>query len=168
MRIVNDNIALDLIRRSNMSVNIAAKSPEDYRMDKLDKDKLELSMSGKSRGTTITSSAGKINTAGLIITGLMVSTLNGGGYPISLGSSTATVSNEKAALGASENRLGGNSPSIDKSYKKNLDYLESKNIGIDRAKEKLEQAKEDILDQAPKAALAQGNSSHRAVLHLLR
>lgn len=168
MRIDNDNIAMNTIRQSNMSVDIAAKSPEQYRMDKIKKDKVELSMSGKSQGINITSSAGKLNTAGLIITGLMVSTLNGGGYPVSLGTSTVTVSNEKAALGASENRLGGNTRSIDSSYKKNLEYLESRNIGIDKAKERLEQVKKAMLDQAPKASLAQGNSSHSAVLHLLR
>ena len=92
--------------------NLESKSSLDAGISKPIKDIVELSISGRTRSRKSIAPVRKVNTAGLIIKDLKVSTEDGEGAS-SYDASIITVSNEKSALGASENRLGHNTKNID-------------------------------------------------------
>lgn len=131
------------------------------------KDIVELSMSGKNRGQKLTVSLGKKNTAGLIVTGLKFSEGSGPEGSATVDKEVITVSNEKSALGASENRLGGNTISID-NPKESIEVGEVKNRNKDMVKELVDKIRPAMLEESVSTILAQGNSNSNAVLHLLR
>jgi flagellin len=78
-----------------------------------------------------------------------------------------TVSDERAKLGATQNRLEYKIKNLDSSSE-NLQAAESKIRDVDMAKEMVEYTKNDILQQAAQAMLAKANQAPQAVLQLLR
>ena len=77
------------------------------------------------------------------------------------------VSNERAKLGATQNRLDHTIKNLDTSAE-NLQSAESRIRDVDMAKEMMEFTKDSILQQAAQAMLAQANQAPQGVLQLLR
>ena len=77
------------------------------------------------------------------------------------------VSKERSKLGAMQNRLDHTIKNLDTSAE-NLQASEARIRDVDMAKEMMEQTKQNILQQASTAMLAQANSAPQGVLQLLR
>jgi flagellin len=77
------------------------------------------------------------------------------------------VSSQRSALGAVQNRLEHTISNIDTSSE-NLQASESRIRDVDMAKEMMEYSKNNILQQAAQAMLAQANQAPQGVLSLLR
>lgn len=166
MKIDNDTIIMNTHRQTELSNSIIPKSYSESNISKSIKDRVDLSISGMAKSIKVSVPIRKVRTAGLIITDLKVYRPSEEGSSIAFDKSIITVSNERAALGTSENRLGGNSRTIDNSNDKNIVSKESRNRDI--AKELLLQTKNNMLQEASVTFLAQGNSNSDAVLKLLR
>jgi len=78
-----------------------------------------------------------------------------------------SVSAERSKLGAVQNRLEHTIKNLDTSAE-NLQASESRIRDVDMAKEMMEQTKQQILQQASTAMLAQANTAPQTVLQLLR
>ncbi|MBZ4667042.1 MAG: fliB [Defluviitaleaceae bacterium] len=78
-----------------------------------------------------------------------------------------TVSTERSKLGAMQNRLEHTIKNLDTSAE-NLQAAESRIRDVDMAKEMMEFTKQNILQQAATAMLAQANQAPQTVLQLLR
>ena len=78
-----------------------------------------------------------------------------------------TVSEERSKLGAFQNRLEHTIKNLDNSSE-NLQAAESRIRDVDMAKEMMEFTKNNILQQAATAMLAQANMAPQGVLQLLR
>lgn len=78
-----------------------------------------------------------------------------------------SVSSERSKLGAIQNRLEHTIKNLDTSAE-NLQAAESRIRDVDMAKEMMEFTKQNILQQAATAMLAQANQAPQAVLQLLR
>ncbi|WP_315121937.1 flagellin Hag [uncultured Clostridium sp.] len=78
-----------------------------------------------------------------------------------------TVSAERAKLGANQNRLEHTIANLDNSSE-NLQAAESRVRDVDMAKEMMNFSKNNILQQAAQAMLAQANQAPQGVLQLLR
>ena len=83
-----------------------------------------------------------------------------------LDDATATVSSERAKLGAVQNRLEHTINNLGTSAE-NLTAAESRVRDVDMAKEMMEFTKNNILTQAAQAMLAQANAQPQGVLQLL-
>ena len=79
----------------------------------------------------------------------------------------ATVSSERAKLGAMQNRLDHTVNNVG-ATSENLTAAESRVRDVDMAKEMMEYTKNNILSQAATAMLAQANQAPQGVLQLLR
>ncbi|MGD7050720.1 flagellin [Rossellomorea marisflavi] len=79
----------------------------------------------------------------------------------------AKVSDERAQLGAKQNRLEHTINNLNTSSE-NLTAAESRIRDVDMAKEMMDQTKNSILSQAAQAMLAQANQQPQGVLQLLR
>jgi len=79
----------------------------------------------------------------------------------------STVSSERSKLGALQNRLEHTIKNLDTSAE-NLQASESRIRDVDMAKEMMEFTKQNILQQASTAMLAQANMAPQSVLQLLR
>ncbi len=79
----------------------------------------------------------------------------------------AQVSAQRSQLGAWQNRLEHSIKNLDTSSE-NLQAAESRIRDVDMAKEMMEQTKNNILQQASTAMLAQANQAPQGVLQLLR
>jgi flagellin len=77
------------------------------------------------------------------------------------------VSKERAKLGAQQNRLEHTIKNLDTSSE-NLQAAESRIRDVDMAKEMMNFTKNNILQQAAQAMLAQANQAPQGVLQLLR
>ncbi|WMM24205.1 flagellin [Tissierella sp. MB52-C2] len=78
-----------------------------------------------------------------------------------------SVSTERSKLGAIQNRLEHTIKNLDNSAE-NLQAAESRIRDVDMAKEMMEQTRQNILQQASTAMLAQANQAPQTVLQLLR
>ncbi len=78
-----------------------------------------------------------------------------------------TVSGERAKLGAMQNRLEHTIANVNTSSE-NLTAAESRVRDVDMAKEMMNFSKNNILQQAAQAMLAQANQQPQGVLQLLR
>ncbi len=78
-----------------------------------------------------------------------------------------TVSKQRSLLGATQNRLEHTIKNLDNASE-NLQAAESRIRDVDMAKEMMEQTRQNILQQASTAMLAQANQAPQTVLQLLR
>ncbi|MCQ4923213.1 flagellin [Tissierella carlieri] len=78
-----------------------------------------------------------------------------------------SVSKQRSALGAVQNRLEHTIKNVDNTAE-NLQAAESRVRDVDMAKEMMEQTRQNILQQASTAMLAQANQAPQTVLQLLR
>lgn len=102
------------------------------------------------------------------VKGIDVSTsANASGSLDTLDAAIKSVSDERAKLGAVQNRLDHTINNLGTSSE-NLTAAESRIRDVDMAKEMMDQTKNSILSQAAQAMLAQANQQPQGVLQLLR
>ncbi|KMT22640.1 flagellin Hag [Clostridium cylindrosporum] len=128
---------------------------------------------GANKDQTITLDIGKMTAAslGVSTTSVVISNATTS-TTISKAVSTINnainkVSSERAKLGAYQNRLEHTIANLDTSSE-NLQASESRIRDVDMAKEMMNFSKNNILNQAAQAMLAQANQQPQAVLQLLR
>ncbi len=126
---------------------------------------------GKSGGTAVTKAvAAKSLGSGTVVSGkgINISSQSAASKSITIvNSALETVSKERSKLGAIQNRLEHTIKNLDTSAE-NLQASESRIRDVDMAKEMMEQTKQNILQQASTAMLAQANQAPQTVLQLLR
>lgn len=111
---------------------------------------------------------GDMSSEALEIDAIDLSTRDGASAAITtINDALETVSSERAKLGAVQNRLEHTIKNLDTSSE-NLQASESRIRDVDMAKEMMEFTKNNILQQAAQAMLAQANQAPQGVLQLLR
>ncbi len=124
---------------------------------------------GANAGETISIVIGTdLDAAGLGVNGLTVAGNASAASTITLvNSAIAEVSTNRATLGAKQNRLEHTINNLDTAAE-NLQASESRIRDVDMAKEMMTYTKNNILNQAATAMLAQANQAPQGVLQLLR
>lgn len=123
---------------------------------------------GANENENLTLSIGDMTAAGLGLTGVSVSSQAGADAAITtINTALDKVSDQRAQLGAKQNRLEHTIKNLDTSAE-NLQASESRIRDVDMAKEMMEFTKNNILQQAAQAMLAQANQQPQGVLQLLR
>lgn len=122
---------------------------------------------GANRGQSMTFGIKDMRTAALGIASVDVGTQAGASNSISsLDGAIRSVSEQRSSLGAAQNRLEHTIRNLDTS-KENLQASEARIRDVDMASEMMEFTKNNILQQAATAMLAQANMAPQAVLQLL-
>lgn len=110
----------------------------------------------------------KLTSGATIIAGIDVSTQLAADNAIAtIDTALSTVSSERSKLGAMQNRLEHTIKNLDNTSE-NLQAAESRIRDVDMAKEMMEFTKQNILQQAATAMLAQANQTPSIVLQLLK
>lgn len=126
---------------------------------------------GANKDQTIELNIGAMTTSGLSIASLNI----GGSKKASsitaqletIDKALDTVSKERAKLGANQNRLEHTIDNVNNASE-NLQAAESRVRDVDMAKEMMNFSKNNILQQAAQAMLAQANQAPQGILQLLR
>ncbi len=120
-------------------------------------------------GTSASNAAASSTAAAVTVSGIDVSTsaANATSAIKVIDTAIQKVSDERAKLGANQNRLEHTINNLNTSSE-NLTAAESRVRDVDMAKEMMEQTKNGILAQAAQAMLAQANQQPQGVLQLLR
>ena len=123
---------------------------------------------GANKGQTISLSISGMSATSLKVDSLAVDTVANANTAISSISSAITkVSTERSKLGALQNRLEHTINNLG-TASENLTAAESRVRDVDMAKEMMTFSKNNILQQAAQAMLAQANQQPQGVLQLLR
>ena len=123
---------------------------------------------GANAGETMEISVGNMSAAGLGVDASAIDTRDNANTALSaVDTAINTVSNERAKLGAYQNRLEHKINNLNTSSE-NLQAAESRIRDVDMAKEMSTYTKNNILSQAATAMLAQANNAPQSVLQLLR
>ncbi|MGY0375127.1 flagellin Hag [Clostridium sp. JNZ J1-5] len=126
---------------------------------------------GANSGQTIALNIGKMNASALGVDAAKVkvdgTAASITGMITTIDTAINTVSEERAKLGANQNRLEHTIANLDNSSE-NLQAAESRIRDVDMAKEMMNFTKTNILSQAAQAMLAQANQAPQGVLQLLR
>ena len=123
---------------------------------------------GANAGDTFSITIGDMSTTGLSINASLIDTRDNASTAItSVQNAINTVSTQRAALGAYQNRLQHKINNLDTSAE-NLQAAESRIRDLDMAQEMTNYTKNNILVQAATAMLAQANSAPQGVLQLLK
>jgi len=110
----------------------------------------------------------KMDSAALGVDALVITNQTGANAAITtINNALESVSEERAKLGAMQNRLEHTIKNLDTSAE-NLQASESRIRDVDMAKEMMNFTKNNILQQAAQAMLAQANQQPQGVLQLLR
>ncbi len=123
---------------------------------------------GANKGQTITVSINAMSKDALTIDSIVVTTQTGANDAIdTIDNAIKSVSEQRSALGAIQNRLEHTIKNLDNSAE-NLQAAEARIRDVDMAQEMMEQTRQSILQQASTAMLAQANMMPQTVLQLLR
>lgn len=123
---------------------------------------------GANAGQTAFISIGDMRAAALGVDEIDISSKFGAQVAIeTVNNALEKVSTQRSALGAMQNRLEHTIKNLDTSAE-NLQASESRIRDVDMAKEMMEFTKQNILQQAAQAMLAQANQAPQGVLQLLR
>ncbi|KPU26427.1 flagellin protein FlaA [Caloranaerobacter sp. TR13] len=123
---------------------------------------------GANEGQEMSININAMDSTNLNVSNLDVSTTTGASSAITkIDSALQTVSSERAKLGAYQNRLEHTINNLG-TASENLTASESRIRDVDMAKEMMEFTKNNILQQAATAMLAQANQMPSGVLQLLR
>ncbi len=168
------------VKDNSLQVQIGANSGQSLSVDINDMRAGALNLTGTKAGQTITAQDGKVAsvTADATVTdgtsnkttqfALDISTADKATAAISvIDDAINTVSNERAKLGAFQNRLEHTINNLGTSSQ-NLTSAESRIRDVDMAKEMMTFTKNNILQQAAQAMLAQANQQPQGILQLLR
>ena len=116
----------------------------------------------------ITVNIDSMNSAGLGVKGIKADTEQDATYAIdAIADAISTVSSQRSALGAVQNRLEHTINNLD-NVVENTTSAESRIRDTDMAKEMVNYSKNNILAQAGQSMLAQANQSNQGVLSLLQ
>ena len=122
---------------------------------------------GANAGQSIDLAIENMRASGLGISGISISGQVSANNAISgINAAIETVSAQRSALGAVQNRLEHTIANLDNSSE-NLSAAESRIRDVDMAKEMMEMTKSNILSQASQSMLAQANQQPQSVLQLL-
>ncbi|MBR0575972.1 flagellin [Proteiniclasticum sp. BAD-10] len=122
---------------------------------------------GANAGQDMTLNIGNMSAAGLNVAGIDLKTQAGASAAITtLDTAIETVSAERSKLGATQNRLDHTINNLT-TTSENLTAAESRIRDVDMAKEMMNFTKNNILNQASTAMLAQANQMPQGVLQLL-
>jgi flagellin len=122
---------------------------------------------GANKGQNITVTINKMDTNGLGINALDISTqANADAAIATIDTAIDTVSTQRANLGAYQNRLEHTINNLE-TASDNLTAAESRITDVDMAKEMAEFTKDNVIQQAAVAMLAQANQEPQLVLKLL-
>ena len=123
---------------------------------------------GANNGDTLNISIGNMSTTGLAIAGAQIdSQANAAAAITTVDSAINVVSDQRATLGALQNRLQHKINNLNTSSE-NLQAAESRIRDLDMAKEMTTYTKNNIMVQAATSMLAQANSAPQNVLSLLK
>ena len=125
---------------------------------------------GANQGQQLTLSIGNMNATTLGVDGIDVTDFANTNFDTQLqdiDDAINTVSSQRSALGATQNRLEHTINNLG-AAEENLTAAESRIRDVDMAKEMMEFTKQNILTQAAQAMLAQANQVPQGVLQLLR
>ncbi|MEF9951690.1 MAG: flagellin [Clostridium sp.] len=123
---------------------------------------------GANKDQTISLTIGNMNASGLGVKAVTVATATKATAAIdTVNTAIDTVSKERSKLGAMQNRLEHTIANLNNTSE-NLQAAESRIRDVDMAKEMMNFSKNNILNQAAQAMLAQANQQPQAVLQLLR
>lgn len=128
---------------------------------------------GANSGQTVSMTLNTMTVSGLAVSGVgsgiaaATSAASLTGFIDTVNAALDTVSTERAALGAKQNRLEHTIKNLDVGSE-NLQAAESRIRDVDMAKEMMEFTKNNILQQAAQSMLAQANQQPQGVLQLLR
>ncbi|MBU5676658.1 flagellin [Alkaliphilus sp. MSJ-5] len=125
---------------------------------------------GANEGQNMEVTIAKMDTSasGLSVSGLSIATQSGANSAIeTVNDAIKTLSTRRSELGAIQNRLEHTIKNLDNAAE-NLQAAESRVRDVDMAKEMMEQTRQNILQQASTAMLAQANQAPQTVLQLLR
>jgi len=123
---------------------------------------------GANQGQTMSVSINSMTSTALGVRGLDYSTQAGATSALSaIDVATATVSSERAKLGAYQNRLESTINNLG-TTSENLTAAQSSVTDVDMASEMAEYSKDNVLSQAAQAMLAQANQQPQQVLKLLQ
>ncbi|MCK6206025.1 flagellin [Bacillus infantis] len=123
---------------------------------------------GANQGETLDITIGAMDSAALLISGANVGTTAGAQTAISLfESAIQTVSAERSKLGSFQNRLEHTTTNL-QTANENLTSAESRIRDLDMAEEMANFTRNNILNQAGQAMLAQANQLPQGILQLLK
>ncbi len=123
---------------------------------------------GADKGQAITLTINGMQALDLAVNALKINTQTDANNAIdTVNTAINTVSTERAKFGAYQNRLEHTIKNLDNSSE-NLQAAESRIRDVDMAKEMMNFSKNNILQQASQAMLAQANQQPQGVLQLLR
>jgi len=123
---------------------------------------------GANEAQDMSISISDMRATALGVSGVSVTTQTAASTSVTtINNAITTVSTERAKLGAVQNRLEHTIKNLDTSSE-NLQASESRIRDVDMAKEMMEFTKNNILQQAAQAMLAQANQAPQGVLQLLR
>jgi flagellin len=123
---------------------------------------------GANEGQEMYVSIGDMRSSALGVNGIDITSASSAKAAITtVNDAITSVSTERAKLGAVQNRLEHTIKNLDTSAE-NLQASESRIRDVDMAKEMMEFTKNNILQQAAQAMLAQANNAPQGVLQLLR
>ncbi|MCT4605036.1 MAG: flagellin [Marinisporobacter sp.] len=123
---------------------------------------------GANKGQTMDVKIGDMRADGLGVSGVDLSTKEGAQKAVdTIEAAIKKVSTQRSSLGAYQNRLEHSIKNLDTSSE-NLVAAESRIRDVDMAKEMMNFQKNNILQQAAQAMLAQANQAPQGVLQLLR
>lgn len=123
---------------------------------------------GANKGQAMSFSVNDMRSAAIGTAGIDVSTQTGASNSLTtLDTAISKVSQERSKLGAVQNRLEHTIKNLDTSAE-NLQASEARIRDVDMAKEMMNLTKQNILQQASQAMMAQANQQPNGVLQLLR
>jgi len=123
---------------------------------------------GADKGVSMSVKIATMTAAKLSVNALAVKThLDAASALAKVDAAIKTVSAERSKLGANQNRLEHTIKNLDNASE-NIQASESRIRDVDMAKEMMEFTKNNILQQAAQAMLAQANQAPQGVLQLLR
>ena len=123
---------------------------------------------GANQDQNLNLTVANMGSVGLAVGAVTIATQAGANTAITtINTAIETVSGERSKLGATQNRLEHTINNLSTSAE-NLQAAESRIRDVDMAKEMMNFTKNNILNQAAQAMMAQSNQQPQAVLQLLR
>lgn len=122
---------------------------------------------GANAGQKISYTFSKMDASAVSATGNVKTKADAQSAITNIDAGIATISTERAKLGATQNRLEHTIANLNNASE-NLTAAESRVRDVDMAKEMMNFSKNNILSQAAQAMLAQANQQPQGVLQLLR
>lgn len=166
-----DNLQLEVVELQN-EINRIAEQTQFNTRTLLNGESSSLTFQiGANKDQTIKLGIGSMTTAGLSLDKLSIGGANTAsaisGQIETIDKALDKVSKERAKLGANQNRLEHTIANVDNASE-NLQAAESRVRDVDMAKEMMNFSKNNILQQAAQAMLAQANQAPQGILQLLR